>query len=196
MKKNVWIVVVLAALLLVAGGAILFYTKENKKEKVIYDFVGTLGEKDGKCLFYQDDKNYYYFTKSQCDIRVYHGGQSLTLKQALDDKVVTLKDIKEKYPYETIQKTEYEHKISDDVIVYYRGYYDNEKKNTNVITIYQDISYYYRMNPIAEAYVLYQGNQMTYKEALNQNVITIDQLKEVFTSVGDTIIEDRLVHKL
>lgn len=62
------------------------------------------------------------------------------------------------------------------VKVYYEDCKEDEAHLWVNITIYQDEEYEYVLGPHKRAYVEYKGKQYSYSKALDENILTIDEL--------------------
>lgn len=103
------------------------------------------------------------------------GYKVLKCKTLSGDNSVKIGFYNMKYSCDTSKIKETNYQINDDIKIYYKERSREELQLAVIEPIYQDDEYKYVMNN-EYSYIIYKKNQITYKEAIERKLITIDDL--------------------
>lgn len=141
---------------------------------------------DGIDYFYEDENYRYYFTCLKSNyIIVNINDKEYMLKDALENGIITIKDIENKIEFKKESKKE--NKVTNDI----KLIKENNKCSTKVekIYTYNKVEYYYDCSD--HIYTLKIGNEnISLSKALESGKVTINTLKELGLNVISKEIKD------
>lgn len=147
---------------------------------------------DGIDYFYEDENYRYYFTCLKSNyIIVNINDKEYMLKDALENGIITIKDIENKIEFKKENKKE--NKVTNDI----KLIKENNKCSTKVekIYTYKKIEYYYDCSD--HIYTLEIGNEnISLCKALESGKVTINKLKELGLNVIEKEIKDNKKEKV
>ena len=147
---------------------------------------------DGIDYFYEDENYRYYFTCLKSNyIIVNINDKEYMLKDALENGIITIKDIENKI--ELKKENKKENKVTNDI----KLIKENNKCSTKVekIYTYNKIEYYYDCSD--HIYTLEIGNEnISLCKALESGKVTINKLKELGLNVIEKEIKDNKKEKV